>query len=68
MPKVTIKTTHCKSCSLCVQACPKKIMQISKDKINEKGYHPVEIIDQSACIGCAFCAVNCPDCVIMVEK
>ncbi|MBQ7121469.1 MAG: 4Fe-4S binding protein, partial [Clostridia bacterium] len=32
------------------------------------GYHPAGITDQSACIGCAFCATMCPDCVITVEK
>lgn len=68
MAKLTLKTAYCKGCSLCVTACPKKILRLSKDKMNEKGYHPIEITDQDACIGCAFCAMMCPDCVIKVEK
>ncbi len=68
MPKVTFDTDGCKGCALCVGVCPKKILQISKDKINKKGHHPAEITDQSACIGCAFCATMCPDCIITVER
>ncbi|MBP0990710.1 MAG: 4Fe-4S dicluster domain-containing protein [Oscillospiraceae bacterium] len=68
MPKVTFKTDICKGCGLCVTACPKQIIAISKDKINKKGHFPAEMTDQSKCIGCAFCATMCPDCVITVEK
>ena len=66
--KVTIDENRCKGCGLCVRACPKKIMQLSKTKLNEKGYHPAECIDQAACIACASCAWTCPDAVITVEK
>lgn len=68
MAKLTINVNACKGCGLCVPACPKKILQLSKDKINTKGYHPVEIIDQDACIACASCARMCPDVVFTVEK
>ena len=36
--------------------------------VNAKGHSPAEITDQAKCIGCAFCATMCPDCVITVEK
>ena len=68
MPKVSFRTDLCKGCGLCVGACPKKIIVISKEKINIKGHHPAEITDQSSCIACAFCATMCPDCVIKVER
>ena len=35
MAKVTFKTDSCKGCGLCVEACPKKILVIAKDKIKE---------------------------------
>ncbi|MBQ3151107.1 MAG: 4Fe-4S binding protein [Clostridia bacterium] len=68
MAKVTFLTDRCKGCGLCVVACPKKIVALSQDKINVKGYHPAELTDEAACIGCASCAKMCPDCVITVEK
>ncbi len=66
--KVTFRTDRCKGCGLCVTACPKKIVVIAKDIINEKGFHPATVYDMDSCIGCASCAIMCPDCVIKVEK
>lgn len=68
MAKLTFQTDKCKGCGLCVDACPKKVLRISADKINKKGHHPVEAENPDACIGCAFCATMCPDCIITVEK
>jgi len=68
MAGVSFKTDSCKGCGLCVDACPKGLLQISKDKINQKGHHPAEIVKPEECVGCASCALMCPDCVITVER
>ena len=68
MVKLTINEERCKGCGLCVRACPKKILQISKTKLNAKGYHPAEMTDIEACIACASCARTGPDVVIHIEK
>ena len=68
MPKVTINQTLCKGCELCAAVCPQHILALSKDNLNAKGYHPMEVIEPEKCIGCAFCATMCPDCAIVVEK
>ena len=68
MAKVTFLTDRCKGCGLCVSACPKGLLALAKDKINQKGHHPAEITDQEKCVGCAFCATMCPDCIIEVER
>ncbi len=68
MPKVTIRQEKCKGCGLCSTVCPKKIIFLSDEKINEKGFHPAEILEMEKCIGCQFCATICPDCVIKIEK
>ncbi|MDR2671571.1 MAG: 4Fe-4S dicluster domain-containing protein [Oscillospiraceae bacterium] len=68
MSKVTFDADRCKGCSLCVSACPKKILALSEHTLNARGFHPAVIVDQGACIACAFCAMMCPDTVITVEK
>ena len=68
MAKLTFKTDNCKGCGLCVDACPKGILQIAADKINKKVHHPAECTDMDACIGCASCYMMCPDCIIKVER
>lgn len=68
MSKVTFREERCKSCGLCIQVCPKKIIHENQEKLNAKGYFPAEVTEMDKCIGCAFCAVICPDCVITVEK
>ena len=68
MVKVTINELVCKGCGLCVRACPKKVLGLSKTKLNAKGYHPAEAVEPEACIGCASCARTCPDVAIRIEK
>jgi len=68
MPKVTFNADRCKGCSLCVTACPKKIVALDDGQFNARGFHPARITDQDSCIACAFCAMMCPDGVIKVEK
>ncbi|MBO5417983.1 MAG: 4Fe-4S binding protein [Clostridia bacterium] len=68
MAKVTFREERCKGCKLCVDACPKKIVVIKEDTLNQNGYHPAGVYEMDKCIGCAFCATMCPDCVITVER
>ena len=56
MVKFTINENRCKGCGLCVRACPKQLLVLAEHRLNEKGYHPAECVDQDACIGCASCA------------
>lgn len=67
MPKPVFREDRCKGCALCTVACPKKIVALSK-RLNVKGYHPAECIDESKCIGCSLCAKACPDVVIEIHK
>ena len=65
MPQVVIDRDRCKGCEMCMNACPQKIIEMSKE-INVKGYFPAQIVDQPRCIGCRLCAVTCPDLAIEV--
>ena len=66
--RVLFDRDKCKGCGLCVPACPKNIIALSKTHINAKGYYPAEVAEMDKCIGCASCARMCPDCVITVER
>lgn len=68
MVKFTVREELCKGCELCVRACSKKLLQLSPDKLNEKGYHPVMITDEEACVACGSCFRTCPDTVITIVK
>ena len=68
MGKITIDENVCKGCEMCVNACPKKIIALAKDKINAKGYHPAQCVEPEKCVGCAACATMCPDVAITVER
>lgn len=68
MAKVIFNEDLCKGCGLCIGVCPKKLIGLSKTRLNKYGHHPAEIVNISECIACAFCALICPDCVIMVER
>ena len=69
MPKawVVVNENCCKSCGLCVDACKPGILQIG-EHLNPQGYHPVVCTDGEKCIGCAACAMVCPDAVIEVYR
>ena len=68
MNKVTIREDVCKGCGLCVSVCPKKILELQKEVLNAKGYHPAGVTEPEKCIACAMCATMCPDVAIKVEK
>lgn len=36
--------------------------------MNSKGYYVAELTDEKACVGCASCAMMCPDVAITVER
>lgn len=68
MARIIVDETLCKGCEMCVNACPRKIIALAKDKINSKGYHPAKLLDESKCTGCCSCALMCPDVAITVER
>ncbi len=68
MAKVIIHEETCKGCGLCVDACPRGVLAINKERINQKGYNPVHPVHPDKCTGCTSCALMCPDTSIEVER
>ena len=66
MSNVLIEKERCKGCELCINACPQKVLGISKE-LNIKGYFVAKVVEGSRCIGCRICAVTCPDCAIEIR-
>ncbi|MDI6839324.1 MAG: 4Fe-4S binding protein [bacterium] len=65
--KVTIYEELCKGCGYCIDACPKKILEMTS-KFNYSGYHPPHCTNIEECIGCGLCYQVCPEIAIEVEK
>lgn len=68
MAKVEFDDDRCKGCGLCIDVCPRKIIELRLDRLNNKGFHPAGVDEMDKCIGCTFCATICPDNVIEVYK
>ena len=65
--RVEIEKDRCKGCELCIDACPKGVLEMST-KINSKGYFYADAVHPEKCTGCALCAMSCPDVAIEVYK
>jgi len=61
-----IDTERCKGCGVCITGCPNHCIALAKS-VNKKGYNYMEMINDD-CIGCANCAVICPDGIIEVYR
>ena len=65
---IKINNSRCKSCYICTNTCPKKLI-VKSDKTNRLGDYLVEFNDKNGeCIACAMCAKRCPDLAIEVFK
>jgi 2-oxoglutarate ferredoxin oxidoreductase subunit delta len=66
MAKAKLKQHHinrswCKGCSICVEFCPRNVLELDKkDKVVS--------IRPTDCICCRLCELRCPDLAIEVES
>jgi 2-oxoglutarate ferredoxin oxidoreductase subunit delta len=57
--KIKISNTWCKSCEICVDVCPKDVLEM-KDFV-------AVVKDIESCTGCMLCELLCPDFAIEVN-
>jgi len=65
MAKLKLKKHHinrdwCKGCSICVELCPKNVLEIDDQE-------KVSALRTQDCICCRLCELRCPDLAIEVE-
>ncbi|HEX3744862.1 MAG TPA: 4Fe-4S dicluster domain-containing protein [Bryobacteraceae bacterium] len=56
---VVMNVEECKGCGLCVEACPSKVLSLSKS-LNRYGYRPAVYLGHG-CSGCGICFFACPE-------
>jgi len=65
-PEIDIE--RCKGCTLCVAACPEKILRMSRDQFNRQGLPFSVCFEPERCTACLSCAIVCPDTAIRVLR
>jgi len=63
---VVVTPHRCKACGLCIEVCPKDVLEFSQD-FNTRGVHYPEIVRPGNCIGCGMCQNICPDLAIYLK-
>ena len=60
--RIFIIPERCKGCAICVELCPRDVLEVSQ-QTNAKGYHLPDIINgqEEACVHCEFCTLVCPE-------
>jgi len=56
--KLYINKEWCKGCGICVEFCPKDVLQLKDGKIDIKA--------EDRCIKCKQCEIRCPDFAIFL--
>lgn len=67
--EVVIIPERCKECSMCIEFCPKDVLEVS-DEFNRKGYKPPRVSKgkEHACVACFFCEEVCPELAIFIRE
>ena len=59
---VVVIPGYCKNCTLCVEICPTKVLEMNE-------YNQIaEVVNLDVCTGCNLCEMLCPDFAIEVRE
>ena len=65
--RIEINAERCKGCYLCIRACPRDLIEHSKN-LNGAGYYPAVPKETLECTACGMCWQVCPDTAITVYR
>ncbi len=66
---VSILPEQCDGCELCVEFCPKDVLEIDMDAYNSRMLHPAIVVKPDDCVGCQQCERICPSVsIFIIEK
>lgn len=58
--KLVIDKSWCKKCGICIEFCPKKVLELNDNSVYLK--------NEENCILCGLCELRCPDFAIYIEQ
>jgi len=67
MPSIEINPDWCKGCYICVDVCPRKVLEVDQATF-QRGHHPVLVVRLEDCTVCRQCELLCPDLAIIVSN
>jgi len=67
MPQIEIKQEWCKGCYICVELCPREVLERDETAF-VRGFHPVVVVRPEDCSLCRLCELLCPDLAIAVSE
>ena len=66
--KVIVLPEQCDGCELCVEFCPRDVLEIDLDSFNSRMLHPAIVSHPDECTGCHQCERICPSASIFVTE
>jgi 2-oxoglutarate ferredoxin oxidoreductase subunit delta len=66
--EIIFDTEQCDGCKLCVEFCPKELLETDDNKFNSRMLHYVVVIAPEDCVGCKQCERMCPTASIFINE
>jgi 2-oxoglutarate ferredoxin oxidoreductase subunit delta len=67
MHTIEIKNDWCKGCYICIEFCPKGVLEKDKSSL-VRGFYPVIVARPEECTACRQCELLCPDLAIAIHE